>query len=65
MDDASTQAVDLLIHGVVRPSVDWLDERPLSAGPLAFAELVDGKAKATLRTRVRHQPSSAGCADPF
>ena len=45
-DDAFTQAVDLLVHGVVQPSVDWLEERPLSDGPAAFAELVDGKAKA-------------------
>ena len=45
-DDAFTQAVDLLTHGVVQPSVDWLEERPLSDGPAAFAELVDGKAKA-------------------
>jgi hypothetical protein len=30
----------------VRPSIDWLEERPLGDGPAAFAELVDGKAKA-------------------
>ena len=45
-DDDFAQAIDLLIRGVVRPSVDWLEERPLSEGPAAFAELVDGKAKA-------------------
>jgi len=36
----------LLIRGVIRPSVDWLEERRLSDGPAAFAELVDGKARA-------------------
>jgi threonine dehydrogenase-like Zn-dependent dehydrogenase len=40
------QAVDLLARGVVQPSADWLEERPLSAGPAAFAELVDGLARA-------------------
>lgn len=40
------QAVDLLARGVVQPNADWLEERPLSDGPAAFAELVDGKAKA-------------------
>lgn len=41
------QAVDLLARGVFRPSADWLEERPLSDGPAAFAELVDGRARAT------------------
>jgi threonine dehydrogenase-like Zn-dependent dehydrogenase len=41
-----TQAIDLLARGVVQPSGDWLEERPLSDGPAAFAELVDGKARA-------------------
>jgi threonine dehydrogenase-like Zn-dependent dehydrogenase len=45
-EDNFTQAIDLLVRGVVRPSTDWLEERPLSDGPSAFAELVDGKAKA-------------------
>jgi threonine dehydrogenase-like Zn-dependent dehydrogenase len=45
-DDDFAQAVELLVRGVVRPSLDWLQERPLSDGPAAFAELVDGKAKA-------------------
>ena len=40
------KAVDFLARGVVKPSSDWLEERPLSDGPLAFAELVDGKAEA-------------------
>ena len=40
------QAIDLLVQGVVQPSVDWLEERPLRDGPAAFAELVDGKARA-------------------
>jgi hypothetical protein len=30
----------------VRPSGDWLEERPLGDGPAAFAELVEGKARA-------------------
>ena len=38
-------AMDLLSRGVVQPSADWLEERPLSDGPAAFAELVDGKAR--------------------
>ena len=41
-----TQAIDLLARGLVRPSGDWLEERPLRDGPAAFAELVDGKARA-------------------
>jgi threonine dehydrogenase-like Zn-dependent dehydrogenase len=45
-DQDFAQAVDLLIRGVVQPSADWLEERPLRDGPEAFAELVDGKAKA-------------------
>ena len=40
------KAIDLLLRGVVQPSDDWLEERPLSDGPSAFAELVDGKARA-------------------
>ena len=45
-EDDFAQAIDLLMRGVVQPGVDWLEERPLSEGPAAFAELVDGKAKA-------------------
>jgi threonine dehydrogenase-like Zn-dependent dehydrogenase len=45
-DDNFAQALDLLIRGVVQPNPDWLERRPLSDGPAAFAELVDGKAKA-------------------
>src|SRR5215211_186527 len=45
-DNDFAHAVDLLTHGIVQPSVDWLEERPLNAGPAAFAELVDGKTKA-------------------
>jgi threonine dehydrogenase-like Zn-dependent dehydrogenase len=45
-DDDFTLAVNLLIRGVVQSSEDWLEVRPLSAGPSAFAELVDGKATA-------------------
>jgi threonine dehydrogenase-like Zn-dependent dehydrogenase len=40
------QAVDLLARSVVQPSADWLEERPLSEGPAAFAELVDGTVQA-------------------
>jgi threonine dehydrogenase-like Zn-dependent dehydrogenase len=45
-DDNFTQAIDLLVRGVVQPSIDWLEQRPLRDGPAAFAELVDGKAQA-------------------
>src|SRR5262245_6656750 len=45
-DHDFSQAVDLLLRGVVQSSDDWLEERPLSEGPSAFAELVDGKARA-------------------
>jgi threonine dehydrogenase-like Zn-dependent dehydrogenase len=41
-----TQAIDLLARGLMQPSGDWLEERPLGDGPAAFAELVDGKARA-------------------
>jgi threonine dehydrogenase-like Zn-dependent dehydrogenase len=41
-----TQAIDLLALGLVRANGDWLEERPLSDGPAAFTELVDGKARA-------------------
>jgi threonine dehydrogenase-like Zn-dependent dehydrogenase len=40
------QSIDLLARGVVKPDGDWLEERPLGDGPAAFAELVDGKARA-------------------
>jgi threonine dehydrogenase-like Zn-dependent dehydrogenase len=46
-DEDFARAMDLLVRGVVQPGVDWLQERPLSDGPSAFAELVDGKATAT------------------
>jgi threonine dehydrogenase-like Zn-dependent dehydrogenase len=42
--DEFKQALDLLSQGRVRPSNDWLEERPLDAGPDAFEELVDGRA---------------------
>jgi threonine dehydrogenase-like Zn-dependent dehydrogenase len=45
-DSDFAKAIDLLVRGVVLPGADWLEERPLSDGPAAFAELVDGKAKA-------------------
>lgn len=46
-DAEFVQAVDLLVRGEVQPSADWLQERPLHDGPAAFAELVDGTARAT------------------
>jgi threonine dehydrogenase-like Zn-dependent dehydrogenase len=45
-DSDFAKAVNWLVRRVVQPSYDWLEERPLSDGPSAFAELVDGKAKA-------------------
>jgi L-iditol 2-dehydrogenase len=45
-DEDFSQAIDLLIRGVVQPSSDWLEVRLLRDGPAAFAELADGKAKA-------------------
>ena len=44
-DNDFAEAMNLLSRGVVQPSADWLEERPLSDGPSAFAELVDSKAK--------------------
>jgi L-iditol 2-dehydrogenase len=44
----------LLKAGIIRPEADWLEERPLAEGAAAFAELVNGTARATkivLRTR--------------
>lgn len=41
------EALDLLKRGVVQPAADWLEERPLAAGPASFAELVDGTAAAS------------------
>jgi len=41
------RALDLLAQGVVRAEPDWLDVRPLDAGPAAFEELVSGAAAAT------------------
>jgi L-iditol 2-dehydrogenase len=41
------RALGLLASGVARPAPDWLETRPLSAGPASFAELVDGKSAAT------------------
>ena len=40
------QALDALTRGVIKPGPDWLEERALSEGPSAFAELVDGSARA-------------------
>ncbi|HEX4207202.1 MAG TPA: galactitol-1-phosphate 5-dehydrogenase [Ktedonobacteraceae bacterium] len=41
------RAFDLLTQGLLRAGTDWLEERPLAAGPSSFAELVDGQAVAT------------------
>jgi threonine dehydrogenase-like Zn-dependent dehydrogenase len=41
------RAFDLLTHGLLHENVDWLEERPLAAGPSSFAELVDGRVAAT------------------
>jgi threonine dehydrogenase-like Zn-dependent dehydrogenase len=41
------RALELLSRGVAKPAPDWLETRPLSAGPDSFAELVDGRAAAT------------------
>jgi threonine dehydrogenase-like Zn-dependent dehydrogenase len=46
-DDDFARALDLLVAGVIKPGADWVAERPLREGPAAFAELVDGTAKAT------------------
>lgn len=40
-------ALDLLTQGLIHSNADWLEDRPLSGGASAFAELVDGKAAAT------------------
>jgi threonine dehydrogenase-like Zn-dependent dehydrogenase len=41
------QALALLRAGALRPSDEWLEERPLTAGPASFDELVAGRARAT------------------
>ena len=41
------RAFALLTRGLIQAGADWLEERPLAAGPEAFAELVDGTARAT------------------
>ena len=40
-------AFDLLVHGLLQAGTDWLEERPLAAGPSSFAELVAGQVAAT------------------
>lgn len=40
------QAQQLLAAGALTPSDDWLEERPLAAGPASFEELLAGKATA-------------------
>lgn len=42
-----SSALTLLKAGTIQPAADWLEERPLAAGPAAFAELVRGTARAT------------------
>ncbi len=41
-----SQALALLSAGALTPSDDWLEERPLSAGPASFEELLAGSAAA-------------------
>jgi threonine dehydrogenase-like Zn-dependent dehydrogenase len=41
------RALDLLKQGVLQSGDDWVEERPLAEGGIAFAELVDGTATAT------------------
>ncbi len=41
------RALDLLAAGWVSLDGDWLEERPLAAGPAAFAELIAGATRAT------------------
>jgi threonine dehydrogenase-like Zn-dependent dehydrogenase len=45
--DDFARAFDLIVHEAVRPTPDWLEERPLSAGPASFEELLAGTAAAT------------------
>jgi threonine dehydrogenase-like Zn-dependent dehydrogenase len=45
--DDFSEALELLKEGVVQPSGDWLEERPLKDGPTTFAELIEGKVKKT------------------
>lgn len=57
------QAVELLTRGVVQPSADWLEERQLGEGPTAFAELVDGKARAAKIVLTVAAPPTSGATD--
>jgi threonine dehydrogenase-like Zn-dependent dehydrogenase len=57
-----TTAVDLLTRRVVQPSADWLEERPLADGPHAFAELIDGTARAPKIVLTVPAPDSASPA---
>ncbi len=41
------RAFDLLTHGLLQAGTDWLEERPLAAGPSSFAELVAAQVAAT------------------
>ncbi len=41
------RAFELLAHGLLRAGTDWLEERPLAAGPASFAGLVDAQIAAT------------------
>ncbi len=45
--DDFKHALDLLVQGHVKPSADWLAERPLAEGVSAFAELIAGNAAIT------------------
>jgi threonine dehydrogenase-like Zn-dependent dehydrogenase len=46
-DEDFCLALELISSGVVTPGASWLEERPLSGGPAAFAELVSGTSNAT------------------
>jgi threonine dehydrogenase-like Zn-dependent dehydrogenase len=46
-DPDFASALMMLREGIVQPTPDWLEERPLSDGPRSFEELVKGTATAT------------------
>jgi threonine dehydrogenase-like Zn-dependent dehydrogenase len=45
-DGEFAESLDMLTQGMLQPSDDWLEERPLREGPTVFAELVDGTTRA-------------------
>ncbi|HMO59104.1 MAG TPA: alcohol dehydrogenase catalytic domain-containing protein [Roseiflexaceae bacterium] len=42
-----SRAFELISHEAIRATADWLEERPLAAGPESFEELLAGRAGAT------------------